>query len=113
LSDGKNGDRGHLKYHPALRYVQICSSEHTNGTSNKSPTRCNSSPVYYPDVYLSISRVWDLATPMQLGLKNWPFVHHVQSRGTRSITEAQDGPQAYTLNILRKNKKGAQMCMSE
>jgi hypothetical protein len=56
----KMGRGGHLKYHPALRYVQIYSREHTNGTPNKSPSnnelqinhhpRCDSFPVYYPDV---------------------------------------------------------------
>jgi len=60
-----------------------------------------------------MSRVRDLAAPMHLGLINWPFVPHVQSREPRSITEAPDGPQAYTLNILRLEEGAAQMCMSE
>jgi hypothetical protein len=60
-----------------------------------------------------MSRVRDLAALMHLGLINWPFVPHVQSREPRSITEAPDGPQAYTLNILRLQEEGAHMCMSE
>jgi hypothetical protein len=62
---------------------------------------------------MSMSRVRDLAAPMHLGFLNWPFVPHVQSRKPRSITEAPDVPQAYNLNILRLQGKGAQMCMSE
>ena len=62
---------------------------------------------------MSMSRVWDLAAPMNLGFINRPFVLHVQSREPRSITEAPDGPQAYTLYILRLQEKGAQICMSE
>jgi hypothetical protein len=46
-------------------------------------------------------------------LFNQPFVPHVQSREPQSITEAPDGSQAYTLNILRLQRKGAQICMSE
>jgi hypothetical protein len=30
-------------------------SEMTDSNSNKSPTRWNSSPVYYPDVYLQLN----------------------------------------------------------
>jgi hypothetical protein len=62
---------------------------------------------------MSTSRVRDLRAPMHLGLTNWPFVPHVQSREPRSITEAPDGPHAYTLNILRLQEKRAQMCVSE
>jgi hypothetical protein len=50
---------------------------------------------------------------MHLGLINWPFVPHVQSKEPRSITEASDGPQVYTLNVLSLQEKGAQICMSE
>jgi hypothetical protein len=64
-------------------------------------------------VWVSISRVRDLAAPMHLGFINWPFVPHVQSREPQSITEAPDGPQAYTLNILKLQEEGAQMCTSE
>jgi hypothetical protein len=42
-----------------------------------------------------------------------PFVPHVRSREPWSFTEAPDGPQAYTLNVLRLQEKGAQICMSE
>jgi hypothetical protein len=56
---------------------------------------------------MSTSRVRDLAAPMHLGLIDLPFVPHVQSREPRSITEAPDDPQAYTLNILRLQEKGA------
>jgi len=56
---------------------------------------------------LNMSRVGDLAAPMHLGLINWPFAPCVQSREPRSITEAPDGPQAYNLNILRLQGKGA------
>ena len=42
-----------------------------------------------------------------------PFRPHVQSRGPWSFTEAPDGPQAYTLNVLRLQEKGAQLCVSE
>jgi len=45
---------------------------------------------------MSMSRVRDLAAPMHLGLIDWPFVPYVQSRESRSITEAPDGFQAYT-----------------
>jgi hypothetical protein len=62
---------------------------------------------------MSMSKVRDLVAPMHLGLINWPFVPHVQSRKPQTITEAQDGTQAYTLNILRLQEKGAEMCMSE
>jgi hypothetical protein len=61
---------------------------------------------------MSMSMVRDLADPMHLGLKNWPFVPHVQSREPQSIAEAPDGPQAYTLTILRL-QEGAQLCLSE
>jgi hypothetical protein len=60
-----------------------------------------------------MSRVWNLTALKHLGLINWTFVPHVQSREPQSITEAPDGPQAYTVNILRLQEKGAQMCMSE
>ena len=70
-------------------------------------------PLALDDMSMSMSQVRDLAAPMHLGLINWPFVPHVQSREPWSITEAPDGPQAYTLNILRLQEKGAQMCMSE
>jgi len=62
---------------------------------------------------ISMSRVRDLAVPMHLGLINWSFVSHVQSREPQNITEAPDGPQAYTLNILRIQEEGTQMWMSE
>jgi len=62
---------------------------------------------------MSMSRVRDLAAPMHLGPMNCPFVPHVQSKGPRSITEAPVGPQAFVLNILRLQEKGAQMCLSE
>jgi len=62
---------------------------------------------------MSMSRVRDLTAPMHLGFINWPFVPHVHSREPQSITEAPDGPQAYTLNILRLQEEGAQMCMSK
>jgi hypothetical protein len=52
-----------------------------------------------------MSRVQDLTTPVHLGLIYWPFVPRVQSREPRSITEAPHGPQAYTLNILRLQKR--------
>jgi hypothetical protein len=60
-----------------------------------------------------MSRVRDFTALMHLGLINWPFVLQVQSREPRNITETTDGSQAYTLNILRLQEKGAQMCMSE
>jgi len=60
-----------------------------------------------------MSKVHDLAVPKHLGFINWPFVPHVQSREPQSITEAPGGPQSYTLNILRLQEEGAQMCMSE
>jgi hypothetical protein len=50
---------------------------------------------------------------MHLGLIKWPFVPHVQSRKPQSVAEAPNGPQTYTLNILRLQEEGAQMCMSE
>jgi hypothetical protein len=32
--------------------------------SNKSPTRCNNFPVYYPDVYLKLNRFWAFSRPL-------------------------------------------------
>jgi len=55
---------------------------------------------------MSMSKVRDLTATMHLGLINWPFVPHVQSREPRSITEAPDGPQAYTLTILNTLRTG-------
>jgi hypothetical protein len=43
---------------------------------------------------------------------NGPFVPHVKSRDPCSFTKVSDGPHAYTLNILRLQKKGALMRMS-
>jgi hypothetical protein len=60
-----------------------------------------------------MSWVRDLAAAMHLGLVNWPYVPHVQSRKPQSIAEAPDGPQAYNLNIRRLQEEGAQMCLSE
>jgi hypothetical protein len=60
-----------------------------------------------------MSRVRYLAAPMHPELINRPFVPHVQSREPRIFTDAPDGPQSYTLNILRLQEEGAQMCMSE
>jgi hypothetical protein len=31
--------------------------------SNKSPTRCNNFPVYYPDVYLQLNMFWVFSRP--------------------------------------------------
>jgi hypothetical protein len=31
--------------------------------SNKSPTRCNNFPVYYPDVYLQLNMFWAFSRP--------------------------------------------------
>jgi len=47
------------------------------------------------------------------GLIDGPFVPHVKSWEPCNFTEAPDGPQAYTLNVLRLQEKGAQICMSE
>jgi len=46
---------------------------------------------------------------MHLGLNEGPFVPHVKSWEPRNFTEVPDGPQAYILNILWLQEKGAQI----
>ena len=54
-----------------------------------------------------------LTAPVHLGLFYIrPFVPHIKSWEPRSPTIGPDGPQAYSPDILRLQKEGAQMCMS-
>jgi hypothetical protein len=59
--------------------------------------------------------IWvrDLTAPMHLGLNDGPFVPHIKLWEPRNFNEVPDGPQAYTLNTLRLQVKGAQIRMSE
>jgi hypothetical protein len=41
------------------------------------------------------------------------FVPHVKLWEPCSFSEAPDGPQDYTLNVLRLQEKEVQICMSE
>jgi hypothetical protein len=58
---------------------------------------------------MSISRVRDLTAPIHLGFKAGPLC----LMSNQGSPEAPDGPQAYNLNVLRLQEKGAQICMSE
>jgi hypothetical protein len=44
--------------------LQRDKARQTESNSNKSPTRCNSFPVYYPDVYLQLNNVSDVFPPI-------------------------------------------------
>jgi hypothetical protein len=61
------------------------------------------------ELAMSISRVQDLTAPMHLGLEASPLC----PMSNQGSPEAPDDPQAYTLNVLRLQEKGAQICMSE
>jgi len=50
---------------------------------------------------------------MHLDLNDGPFVPHIKSWEPRNFKEVPDGPQAYTLNTLRFQVKGAQIRVSE
>jgi hypothetical protein len=60
------------------------------------------------EMSISISRVRDLTAPMHLGLEAGPLC----PMSNQGSPEAQDGPQAYTLNVLRL-QEGAQIYMSK
>ena len=51
--------------------------------------------------------------PMHLGLIDRPFVPHVRSWEPCDFIEVTNGPQAYTLDILRLQKEEAQVGVSE
>ena len=51
---------------------------------------------------------------MHLDLINGPFVPHIKIKGPCSPAKAPDGLQAYTLNVLRFQKKEPRyICLSE
>jgi hypothetical protein len=41
--------------------------------SNRSPTRCNNFPVYYPDVYLQLNMFWAFSRPSS-GAQWFPII---------------------------------------
>jgi hypothetical protein len=62
---------------------------------------------------MSISRVRDLTALMHLGLKAGPLCPMSNQGSPEALLKLQMTPKAYTLNVLRLQEKGAEICMSE
>jgi hypothetical protein len=52
-----------LRTVPGLYENVLLAMLYGNNGSNKSPTRCNNFPVYYPDVYLQLNMFWAFSRP--------------------------------------------------
>ena len=69
------------------------------------------------EIHMHLDRLafgfWAFSPDAPRPLFNRPFVPHIESWEPRSLAVVQDGPHAYAPNILRLQKEGAQVCMSE